>query len=322
MNSSTTAPKEAAPSHAPAPAAAWAAAAHPAPGVFRVRPLPGEATASYLTRLAHTWRLPLPDLLDGLGIHLATGPGSADGTTPSAELHLNTAGQQRLSAHARIPHPHLLRALPRLSPPDRTGTAEALTGPPAAHWQPTPPALQPFRACTTCVQHRSHGTATTAWAYPPAHTPLICTRHQQAGADPRHTTPLDIRTLPELTHAHQRLTRPTTTPTALTWAATITTRWYDHHQHLNQRWQTRLARLTAANPHTRHHGTASPTLTCRTLVTYPETLTLAAALTHIPPHGLTRTDQTRFLQHLANKMGLPRLAPATHDPLWARLHRH
>ncbi|MEF9520311.1 hypothetical protein [Streptomyces sp. RB13] len=85
--------------------------------------------------------------------------------------------------------------------------------------------------------------------------------------------PLDIRPVPELTRARRTARRP---PTAA-WASTITTRWYDHHQHLHQRWHTRLRRLRATNPHLTP-GPVSPALTCRSLITYPETLTLAAAL--------------------------------------------
>ncbi|TQF07969.1 hypothetical protein E6W39_01180 [Kitasatospora acidiphila] len=38
------------------------------PGCQRVRPLPRESTASYLTRLAHAYRQSLPQLLDALAI--------------------------------------------------------------------------------------------------------------------------------------------------------------------------------------------------------------------------------------------------------------
>ncbi|WP_237404477.1 TniQ family protein [Actinacidiphila reveromycinica] len=289
-----------------------------------MRPLPGEATASYTTRLAAAYRLPLPHLLDGLGIHLNPGPGSTNGAAPTAELHLNLPAAARLAAHARTPQPHLLRALPRLAPGPHerpAPTSHTPAGPPAAHWQPLEPAHRPVRACTACVLHRSRGTS-TAWIHPPDHTPALCTRHQQAADDPRHTAPLDIAALPELTrahHQHRRAARHPAFTTALTWAATITTRWYDHHQHLTDRWHTRLTRLTTTNPHTQH-GPASPTLTCRTLITYPETLTLAATLTRIPPHGLTPNAQARFLHHLADQLEINHLTPATHDPLWTRIH--
>ncbi|NUS10547.1 MAG: hypothetical protein HOY69_03915 [Streptomyces sp.] len=288
-----------------------------------MRPLPGEATASYTNRLAATYLLSLPHLLDGLGIHLGPGPGSANGAAPTAELHLDPAAAARLAAHARIPHPHLLRALPHLGPGPHERSSHAgrtQTGPPTAHWQPLEPAQRPVRACTACVLHRSRSTA-TAWIYPPDHSPALCGRHQQAAADPRHTAPLTIHLLPELTRAHRRHQRAARHPAftaALPWAATITTRWYDHHQHLHTRWQARLTRLTTTNPHTRK-GPASPALTCRTLITYPETLTLAATLTRIPPHGLTHNDRSRFLQHLADRLELHHLTPATHDPLWTRI---
>ncbi|MFB0617978.1 hypothetical protein [Streptomyces sp. AGS-58] len=96
----------------------------------------------------------------------------------------------------------------------------------------------------------------------------------------------------------------------------ISTRWYDHHQHLHIHWQERLHQLTAANPHLAR-GPASPTLTCRGLITYPETLTLAAALARLPPHPLSRTHPTAFLHHLASRLQLPRLAPASRWRSWA-----
>ncbi|WP_234422370.1 hypothetical protein [Streptomyces sp. NRRL F-6674] len=187
-----------------------------------------------------------------------------------------------------------------------------------ARWQPLAPAVQPLPACTICTLRRPPHHATPAWIHPAPGLPraMICTRHQQASSDPRQRIPLDIRALPELTHA--RPTRQPPTAASLSWAITITTRWYDHHQHLHQRWRTRLTQLTAANPHLTH-SPASPALTCRNLITYPETLTLAAALDRLPPHPRTRTQQTAFLHNLAGRLHLTRLAPADHDLLWQRL---
>ncbi|MFF7098368.1 hypothetical protein ACFY9A_39270 [Streptomyces rubradiris] len=108
----------------------------------------------------------------------------------------------------------------------------------------------------------------------------------------------------------------------MSWATTITTRWYNHHQHLHSRWRTRLHQLTAANPHLAP-GPASPALTCRSLITYPETLTLATTLDRLPRHTpLTHTQQTAFLHHLARRLYLTRLTPADHDLLWQRLTTH
>jgi hypothetical protein len=282
-----------------------------APGALHVRPLPGEDTASYLTRLANAYQLTAAQLLDGLGI-TATGTEHAP---PAAEIRLSAEAARRLSGLARIPPAHLARALRPPAPslhdsPHCTATAR---------WQAVEPALQPLPACTACTIHRSPHTAAPAWIHPAPGLPrvVICTRHQQAAGDPRHPAPLSIRPVPELARTHLG-TRRRPTAVSLSWASTITTRWYDHHQHLHERWHTRLNRLTTANPHI-PPGPASPALTCRELITYPETLTLAAALDRLPPHPLTRTQQTAFLHHLAGRLQLPRLAPADHDLLWQRL---
>ncbi|MFB9466590.1 integrase catalytic domain-containing protein [Streptomyces cinereospinus] len=41
---------------------------------------------------------------------------------------------------------------------------------------------------------------------------------------------------------------------------------------------------------------------------------------NLPPHPLTRAQQTAFLHRLAGRLRPPRLAPADHDLLWRRLH--
>ncbi|WP_307784056.1 TniQ family protein [Streptomyces spinoverrucosus] len=281
------------------------------PGALRVTPLPREATASYLTRLATAYHLSAAQLLDGLHI---TATGTPTGP-PATDIHLSSEAARRLSLFTRIPPAHLARALARRPPPAAIGTAHAAT----ARWHTVEPAMQPLPACTACIIRRSPHTATPAWIHPAHDLPraLICTRHQQASSDPRQRTPLGIRPVPELTRARRTARRPPTA-VSLSWASTITTRWYDHHQHLHQRWHTRLRRLRAANPHLTP-GPVSPALTCRSLITYPETLTLAAALDRLPPYPLTRTQQTAFLHDLAGRLHLPRLAPADHDLLWQRL---
>ncbi|MFE0385944.1 TniQ family protein [Streptomyces bungoensis] len=282
------------------------------PGALRVRPLPRETAASYLTRLAAAYHLSTAHLLDGLYI-TATGTPAAPHAT---ELHLSCEAARRLAAFTRIPLAHLNRALTRRPPPATIAIAPTAT----ARWQPLASAVQPLPACTACILRRPpHHAAPAAWIHPAPDLPraMICTRHQQASSDPRHRAPLNIRSLPELTRT-RLAARRRPTAASLSWATTITTRWYDHHQHLHIRWHTRLHQLTTANPHLTP-GPASPTLTCRGLVTYPETLTLAAALDHLPPHPLNRAQQTAFLHHLAGRLHLPRLAPADHDLLWQRL---
>lgn len=144
----------------------------------------------------------------------------------------------------------------------------------------------------------------------------MCPRDQQAAPDPRLTSTVRTWAVPELVaahHAHQRLLRHPRALTAWTTARAITTRWYDHQQHLTHRWHTRLARLCAANPRLTTTGSASPALVTRDLVIYPETVTLARALAALPnrPHR----DTGKALTLIAHRLGLPRLASNANDPL-------
>ncbi|MGW0209246.1 TniQ family protein, partial [Streptomyces sp. NPDC003233] len=166
---------------------AWLRIPSAAPGVFRVRPLPGEATASYTQRLADTYQLTLPQLLDGANITI-----HRQGTPPAAELHLNHNAAQHLAVLARTPLPHLTRALPHLAPSYDAHDTEA-----AARWKQLEAAQQPVRACTLCTRHRSHGITDTAWVHPSPQG-LMCPRHQQATPDPRLTSTVHTQGAPEL----------------------------------------------------------------------------------------------------------------------------
>ncbi|MEU7205507.1 hypothetical protein [Streptomyces sp. NPDC045470] len=126
--------------------------------------------------------------------------------------------------------------------------------------------------------------------------------------------------MPELSaahHTHQRLLRHPRANTAWTAARAITTRWYDHQQHLTHRWHTRLNRLSSTNPHLTATSSASPALLTRDLVTYPKTVTLARTLAAFlnRPHRETG----KALSLIAHRLGLPRLASNANDPLGAFL---
>ncbi|WP_329344978.1 TniQ family protein [Streptomyces sp. NBC_01352] len=159
-----------------------------------MRPLPREATASYLTRLAAAYHLSAAQLLDGLHI---TATGTPMGP-PAAEIHLSNEAARRLSGFTRIPPAHLSRALARRPPPAAIGTADTAI----ARWQPVQPAMQPLPACTACTAHRCRHKTVPAWIHPAPNLPraLICTRHQQASSDPRQRTP-PRHPLPARTHS-------------------------------------------------------------------------------------------------------------------------
>ncbi|MGV9884913.1 TniQ family protein [Streptomyces sp. NPDC003006] len=290
-------------------AEAWLRIPSAAPGVLRVRPLPGEATASYAQRLADAYQLTLPQLLDGADITL-----HRHGTPPAAELILSLGAARHLAALARISLTHLTRALPRLAPNHGAHDTEA-----TARWKRGEAAQQPVRTCTLCTRHRSHGATDTAWVHPPPHR-VVCPRHHQAAPDPRLTTTIRTWAAPELAathHAHQHLRRHPRAVTAWTAARTITTRWYDHQQHLTHRWHTRLTGLCADNPHLATTGSASPALLARDLVIYPETVALARAITSLPNRPHRTTDDALSL--IAHQLNLARLTPSANDPLRAFL---
>ncbi|MFE0654326.1 TniQ family protein [Streptomyces sp. NPDC059534] len=275
-------------------AEAWLQVPSAWPGVLRVRPLTGEATASYVQRLADAYRLTVSQLLDGAGIPL-----HRHGTPPTAELILTPRAARRLSILARTPLPHLTRALPRLPLRDAARDTEA-----AAYWTRLKTEQQPVRGCTLCTRHRSNDATDTTWVQPAPHQ-LMCPRHQQAAPDPRLTSTLRTRAAPELVaahHAHQRLLRNPRAATAWTTAHAITTRWH-----------TRLTRLCAANPLLATTGSASPTLLTRDLVIYPETVALARTLATLPSRPHRDTDKA--LNLIAYRLGLPRLPLNANDPL-------
>ncbi|OPC76478.1 hypothetical protein B4N89_46450 [Embleya scabrispora] len=96
-----------------------------------------------------------------------------------------------------------------------------------------------------------------------------------------------------------------------------------------RRRQARLGRLTAGNPTlTATRGGVSAALLARTVVTYPETVALARALVTLPrtvsriPRGPAAYRHARALEHIAERLELPRLAVPPDDLLRARLHHH
>ncbi|MDY0816243.1 TniQ family protein [Kitasatospora purpeofusca] len=302
------------------------------PGCQRLRPIPQESTASYLTRLAHAYRQTLPQLLEALTIAVdAQGKGLA--TLPGSELHPNRAAQVRIAALARIPHAHLARALPRWEPVASTRLARPSSSHALPHitWQRTARHRQPpIAACPACVLHHTRGATSTARIYTPGHQRL-CTRHHTWAAGDEHSVILNVAALPELQHAqrtHQRLLRHQGADLARSWAQTITTRWYDHQQHAAPRWRRRATALERANSDLAPVR-GSWALLARPVVTYPETVALAQALHHhrvlAVLNGSTSSrprTHTSFLHHTATQLGLPRLDPSDDDPLRAWIHHH
>ena len=320
-----------APEQRPGPATLPVPGPLPVPGVLRQRPLGHESTASYLHRLADTYQLTLPQFLDGLHITTTGRPGNSP-ATGTTESQLNTAAQHRLAAFSRIPLAHLHHALPHLAAGQshsHSPGAQPATGTAAGAWYPLEPYEQPVRACPACTRRSTAGATGHALAYLPAHQ-VLCPDHHHWSTGPQDG--LNVHALPELAHAqrhHRRLLRHPGAATALTWAMSITTRWYDQQTFLAGRWQRRLRRLQHTNPMVEPAG-SSWALHARPTVTYPETITLAQTLHHAQfperprtgPAPGTHPATTAFLTRTAHHLGLPRLTPPPTDLLWTWIRHH
>jgi len=293
----------------------------PGPGILRVRPLPLEATASYLGRVAGIYHLTLPQFLGGLGITLA---GAYPGTSVrSSDIYLNTAAQHRIAAFAAMPLRHLARALPHFGRHTGHATDDGIgqeTGPAVASWQHLEPSEQTRRACTACTAQRGGGIAFTL---PHGHQRL-CVRHQQWAASVWQPGHLNVRALPELTrvyHANLRLLRRPEAAATYRIAATITNQWHRHHQHLAPRWQARLRRLAADNQALRDQSPdSSPARQAHDAITYPETIALTVALATLPRTPAGAPPQA--LGHIAAHLQLTRFTPVPRDPVWNAIPRH
>ncbi|MEU7068408.1 hypothetical protein [Streptomyces sp. NPDC046161] len=129
-----------------------------APGALRVRPLLRESAASYLNRLAGTYRLNSRQLLEGLNITIHGHPRSTPG---SSEIALSPTALHHVAAFARVPDLQL--ALGKTVHGARGPDA----GDPTAHWQLLDPAALPTRTCPQCTLRHTHGTTIQAGAYRP-----------------------------------------------------------------------------------------------------------------------------------------------------------
>ncbi|MBZ6288919.1 TniQ family protein [Streptomyces olivaceus] len=268
------------------------------PGPLRVRPLPGEATASYLTRLAATYRLSPAQLLDGLCItgteHAPPAACPASHASPSRTSPVPCPTRTLVGPHRFARHGHRPLAHPRDRP-------AAVAGVHRLH-HPPQPARSSLRvdppAAGPAPDHDLHPPPTGLKRPPAPRAPRHPSCPRTHPSPPERTAPGHTG-LPELgIDDHDTLVRPPSTPAPALADAPAPA----HHRQ---------------PPHLTEPGLPSPDLPGTDHL--PGDLTLAAALDRLPPHPLTRTQQTAFLHDLAGRLRLPRLAPADHDLLWKRL---
>ncbi|MEU3395004.1 MULTISPECIES: TniQ family protein [Streptomyces] len=144
-----------------------------ATGAFRVAPLQGEMTLSFLGRIADRYGLTVQNLLSSV-TEVAGRQGVAGALQGDSEVFLNAAARDRVAALCRVPQVDLGRALPvwmreePLGPSKERPTARLHNGvETVAAWSP---------ACPGCVAART-GRMAPARVYLAAHQ-RVCPRHR------------------------------------------------------------------------------------------------------------------------------------------------
>ncbi len=299
---------------------------------MRVAPLHGETTLSYMSRVASRYRLTAKELIGAL-VDVGRRPNLFT-VQPDGEVVFNTEARAVIAAFCRMPEEHLHRALPSWSrdvPSSRLGSGPAAWVRTAATIPPTGP------GCRACTARATQG-RDTARRYLPPHA-RICVKHQcwmletpVVDGAPAGPGQLDLRHVPQIAAAqrhHTRLLRRCPhADEAFTMAQAILASWWDEPWPEETIWPDRLRLMAAGN------GLARRTA-ARDAVTYPEAVTLAAALADTgvqqrlldeagrhQPHSLA--DVPHLVGELARRLERPwiadRLTVATTGPLnaWVR----
>ncbi|AQW56568.1 helicase associated domain-containing protein [Streptomyces violaceusniger] len=301
-------------------------------GAVRVAPLHGETTLSYMSRVASHYRLTAKELIGAL-VDVGRRPNLFT-VRPDGEVVFNTEARAVVTAFCRMPEEHLRHALPawsREAPSSRLGSGPAAWVRTAATIPPTGP------GCRACTARATQGRE-EARRYLPPHA-RVCVKHQcwmleapvvdGATAGPGQ---LDLQHLPQIAAAQRRharlLRRCPHAGEAFTMAQAILASWWDEPWPEETIWPDRLRLMAAGN------GLARRTA-ARDAVTYPEAVTLAAALADTgvqqrlldeagrhQPHSLA--DVPHLVDELAQRLERPwiadRLAAVTTGPLnaWVR----
>jgi len=245
-----------------------------AAGAFRVTPLQGEMTLSYLGRIADRYGLTVRSLLSAV-TEVAGQQDVVGALQGDSEVFLNAAARDRVAGLCRVPQVGLRRALPAWVREEPLGLSKE--GPAArlrngvetvAAWGP---------ACPGCVAART-GRVAPARVYLAAHQRL-CPRHRcwlmnVPGSGGRV---VGLAGCPEVVQAqedHRRLLRRSPfAGSAFEVAEAVTAWWWAQEWPEETLWP---ARLCATVPEGEEPGRWR--VLARGLVTYPETVAVAGML--------------------------------------------
>ncbi|GAA0541125.1 hypothetical protein GCM10010390_48860 [Streptomyces mordarskii] len=246
-----------------------------AAGVWRVAPLQGEMTQSFLSRVAARYGVGLRDLLAAIaevgGLSNITGQTRLD-----SEVYLNRQARDRVSRLCRVPERHLRRALPAWTQEE---PRRRFAAGPAAQFHHTAEKVVPWGpACPECTA-RSAGRAEGARLYLEPQQ-RVCALHRRWLMQVPGTAGRVVR-LPaggepwvQAQRRHARLLRRSSVAVeAFDVAATVAASWWWQAWPLEHVWPSRLRSLGS--------GRIDPEVwrvLARELVTYPETVALATLL--------------------------------------------
>jgi hypothetical protein len=300
-----------------------------AAGAFRVAPLQGEMTLSFLGRIADRYGLTVRNLLSTV-----TEAGQQDvvgALQGDSEVFLNAAARDRVAALCRVPQVSLHRALPAWTRKEPLGPSKER---PAARLHNGVETVAAWgSACPGCVAART-GRVAPARVYLAAHQ-RVCPRHRRwlmsvPGSGGRV---VGLAGCPEVVQAqedHRRLLRhsPIAGP-AFEVAEAVTASWWTQKWPEETLWS---ARLSATVPGGEEPGRWR--VLARGLVTYPETVAVAGVLAdqrircrtqvrgHLP---FCLGDLPVFISELARFLRRPwltdRLASCMDGPLFAWAHQ-
>ncbi|MET7770494.1 TniQ family protein [Nocardia sp. NPDC005366] len=245
----------------------WQDAAAPMP--FRVRPVQGETTLSYVFRLAAANELDRPTtLLRALGEPLGATP--AQSMLVNRDVILNEPAQRRLEAVSGIDLEDLRQRLPTLEKscgePDRRSPA----------FQIFADSTRIRRACERCVARLPGTPDIRVYLH---RAPGICRRHRRWVATHEHEPhQLDLTETPEIITAVKRRHRLVASAEDSQWALgeiwwaqqipvrwlTTTMRFTNLSDSLHDQWQRRRTALAVAGAHVPN-----------SVIVLPETITIA-----------------------------------------------
>ncbi|WAP61135.1 Helicase associated domain protein [Streptomyces sp. S465] len=246
----------------------------PPSGVLRVGPLQGEMTQSFLIRLAACYGMAFRDLLTAI-LDVGGLPNVMGRARPDSEIYLNQEARDRVAQLCRVPQDHLLQALPAWAQEEpRRRFAKG----PAAQFHHTAEKVRRWGpACPACTARRT-GRREAARLYLGPEQRVCLPHHrwlmQIPGTVGRVVNLAGSGQVLEARHHHVRLLcRSARAADAFEVAQAVTASWWWQTWPREHVWPARLRSLDSDGL-----DQDAWQVVARELVTYPETVALAALL--------------------------------------------